>query len=288
MKTIFFSLPGNEKLTDLLVQQEKAEKGSLEIRQFPDGETYVRILSDVKDTKVVLVCTLHQPDVKLLPLYFLAKTAKELGAHNICLIAPYLAYMRQDKAFYPGEAISSSCFAHLISSFVDAIITVDPHLHRRRSLSEIYTVPSKVAHAANHISTWIKNNIDKPILIGPDNESEQWVAEVARNSGTPYLILTKVRYGDRDVQVSIPDVSKYKEHTPVLVDDIISTGRTMIETIGHLKNAGMKPPICIGVHAVFSGNTYQEIKNSGAKEVITCNTIPHESNRIDIHDLLIF
>lgn len=287
MKKIYFALPGNEALTEKLIQKEKAEKGIIEIRSFPDGETYLRILSDVKDKKVFLVCTLHQPDTKLLPLFFLAKTAKEFGANSICIIAPYLAYMRQDKAFNTGESVTSTYFANLISGFADSLITIDPHLHRRSSLSEIYSIPTTVSHAAHHISAWIKHTIEKPILIGPDGESEQWVAEVAKNANAPYIILTKIRHGDSDVEVSIPNVNEYKEHVPVLVDDIISTGRTMIETIGHLKRAGMKPPICIGVHAVFANNAFEEIKKSGAKEIITCNTIPHESNRIDISDLLI-
>ncbi|EIA07798.1 ribose-phosphate pyrophosphokinase [Flavobacterium frigoris] len=287
MKKIFFALPGNEDLTDILVQRENADKGNVDIRQFPDGETYIRILSSVSNKIVVLVCTLHQPDAKLLPLYFLSKTAKELGAKSVQLVAPYLSYMRQDTIFNPGEAVTSTYFAHLLSGFVDSLITIDPHLHRRPSLSEIYTIPSKVAHAANHISEWIKNNIASPLLIGPDSESEQWVSEVARNANAPYIILTKIRHGDREVEVSIPNFHTYKNHIPVLVDDIISTGRTMIETIGHLKTVGMKPAICIGVHAVFAGNAFQEIKSSGAKEIITCNTIPHESNQIDISDLLI-
>jgi ribose-phosphate pyrophosphokinase len=287
MKKIYFALPGNEVLTDALIHRENAEKGAVEIRQFPDGETYIRILSSVRDKKVVLVCTLHQPDAKLLPLYFLSKTLKELGAKSVHLVAPYLSYMRQDTIFNPGEAVTSTYFAHLLSGFVDSLITIDPHLHRRSSLSEIYTIPSKVAHAANHISEWIKTNIPSPLLIGPDSESEQWVSEVAKNANAPYIILTKIRHGDRDVEVSIPNFDTYKNHVPVLVDDIISTGRTMIETIGHLKNAGMKPAICIGVHAVFAGNAFQEIKDSGAKEIITCNTIPHESNQIDISDLLL-
>jgi len=287
MKKIYFALPGNELLTDVLIQKEKAEKGIVEIRQFPDGETYVRILSNVGDKKVILVCTLNQPDAKLLPLYFLSKTAKELGAKSVHLVAPYLSYMRQDTIFNPGEAVTSTYFAHLLSDFVDSLITIDPHLHRRSSLSEIYSIPTKVAHGATHISEWIKNNITKPLLIGPDSESEQWVSEVAKNADAPYIILTKIRHGDRDVEVSIPNFDTYKNHIPVLVDDIISTGRTMIETIGHLRNAGMKPAICIGVHAIFAGNAFQEIKDSGAKEIITCNTIPHESNQIDISGLLI-
>ncbi len=287
MKKIYFALPGNDQLTDVLVQKNNAEKGILDMRAFPDGETYIRILSNVKDTEVILVCTLNEPNPKFLPLYFLSKIAKELGAKSVGLVAPYLSYMRQDKAFNPGEAVTSTYFASLLSGVVDSLITIDPHLHRRKSLAEIYNIPTEVAHAANHISNWIKYNVVTPILIGPDSESEQWVSEVARNANAPYLILTKIRHGDRQVEVSVPQFDLYKDHNPVLVDDIISTARTMIETIGHLKNSGMKPAICIGVHAVFTENAFQELKDSGAKKIISCNTISHESNHIDISDLLL-
>ncbi len=286
MKMIIFALPGNEDLSDKLSFHLKAEKGEATIRQFPDGESYVQIHSDVKGKCVVLVCTLHQPDAKMLPLYFLSNTAKALGAVCTCLVAPYLAYMRQDKQFHPGEGVTSTYFAKLISSFADTLTTVDPHLHRRSSLSEIYTVPNKLIHAASHISKWISANIEKPVLIGPDGESEQWVSEVAKEANAPFTVLEKIRHGDRDVEVSIPNVAKYKDRTPVLVDDIISTARTMIETIGHLKKAGMKPPVCIGVHAVFAASAYEDLKNSGVQQIVTCNTIPHETNHIDLSDIL--
>lgn len=287
MTTILFSLPGNEQLTERLAKQLNAEIGDAIIRQFPDGETYVQIKSNVREKKVVLVCSLHQPDSKLLPLYFLSKTAKDLGAKCTCLIAPYLGYMRQDKRFHPGEAITSEYFGGFISQFAESLVTIDPHLHRRKSLTEIYNIPCKVEHASNHISDWIKNNIEQPVLIGPDMESEQWVSEVAKRAGTSFIVLEKIRHGDKDVEVSIPNVNKYQNHTPVLVDDIISTAQTMIETVKHLKYAGMKAPVCIGVHAVFAGNAYQDLKNSLVSDIVTCNTIPHESNAIDISDILV-
>jgi len=283
---ILFSLPGNEIMSQKLAKLLGAEIGEATIRQFPDGESYVKLGSNVKGKCVVLVCTLNKPDEKLLPLYFLSQTAKELGANCTCLVAPYLAYMRQDKRFQAGEGITSTYFGKLISSFADTLTTVDPHLHRRSSLSEVYQIPNKVTHAASHISQWIKVNVEKPILIGPDSESAQWVSEVAKNAGVPFTVLQKTRHGDRDVEVSIPEVENYKDHTPVLVDDIISTARTMIETIKHLRKAGMKPPVCIGVHAVFAGNAYEELMNSGAASVVTCNTIPHKSNKIDLSDIL--
>src|SRR6185312_125634 len=286
MNVIYFSLPSNEELTKTLAQKSKAEVGKVEIRYFPDKETYIRVLSDVKQKHVVLVCTLHQPDDKLLPLYFLSQTIKLLGATSVNLISPYLAYMRQDKVFNEGEGVTSTYFDKLISSFADSLITIDPHLHRRSSLNEIYTIPTKVAHAANHISAWIKKNISNPVLIGPDEESEQWVADVAKNADAYFTVLKKIRHGDNDVEVSVPHIEKYKTCTPVLVDDIISTGRTMIETINHLKQAGMKAPICIGVHAVFADNAYKNIQDAGAVRIVTCNTIPHLSNQIDISDLL--
>lgn len=287
MNPIILALPGNEQLAESLAQQLGASIGNVTMRHFPDGESYIQIHDDVKDKKVVLVCSLHQPDKKLLPLYFLSNVAKDLGAKCTCLVAPYLAYMRQDKIFHEGEGITSRYFATLLSQFADSLVTVDPHLHRISNLGEIYSIPNKVVHAAIYISEWIKNNIEKPVLVGPDSESEQWVSEVAKKAAAPFLVLQKTRHGDRDVEVSVPQVEQFKQHTPVLVDDIISTARTMIETVGHLKKAGMQPPVCIGVHAVFADNAYQDLLNAGASKVMTCNTIPHESNAIDLSDLYI-
>ncbi len=148
-------------------------------------------------------------------------------------------------------------------------------------MSEIYTVPCKVLHAAGLISAWIRNTIEKPVLIGPDSESEQWVEVVAKNAGAPFIVLEKTRRGDREVEVTVPQVERYREYSPVLVDDIISTARTMIETVGHLNKAGMKPPICIGIHGIFADNAFQDLMSAGAGQVITTDTIPHESNKIE-------
>lgn len=281
-----FALPGNETLVKNIAVAIQADLGDTEIRNFPDGETYVRILSNVEAKDVIIVCTLHHPDVKLLPLLFLCNLLRDLKVKSICLVAPYLAYMRQDKQFYPGEAVTSEYFAKLLSSLVDRLITIDPHLHRRISMKEIYSIPCEVLHADGLISQWVKKNIPDALLIGPDSESEQWVSEVAKNAGVPFIVLQKIRHGDRNVDVSVPNIQKYKDFTPVLVDDIISTARTMIETVKHLKKAGMKPPVCIGVHPVFSENAYLDLVNCGIGKIITCNTIMHESNGIDISELV--
>ncbi len=287
MKTILFSLFDNEIISNAIKKECDFETGEIIFRKFPDKETYVKINSDVKGRKIVFVASLINPDVKILPLLFAAKTALDLGAKEIGLIAPYLVYMRQDKQFNPGEGITSKYFSSLLSQYFNWLITIDPHLHRFHSLNEIYSIPSFVLHAIDPIANWIKQHVNTPILIGPDQESEQWVAKIAKKAEAPYMILTKTRKGDRNVEVSLPQFDQYKNRTPILIDDIISTGRTMIETIKHLKSLQIEIPLCIGVHAVFSENAYDDLLNAGAGKVVTCNTIQHVSNAIDVSTLII-
>lgn len=284
--SLLFAYPDNEEQAVSFVKEAGHELGVVKIHHFPDGESLVQLETDVKDRDVILFCSLDHPDSKAMTIMFFAKTVKELGAKSVGLITPYLGYMRQDKRFHEGEAITSNIFAAFLSQHFDSLITIDPHLHRHKEMSEIYTIPAQVIHAADAIADWIKDNIDKPVLVGPDEESDQWVSDVAQRAGAAYTVLTKTRHGDRDVEVSVPDVDQYKDHTPVLVDDIISTARTMIAAVKHLKEAGMKPPVCIGVHAVFAGDGYEALQAAGTGKIITCNTIPHPTNAIDLSRLL--
>lgn len=208
---IVMPLPGSEVLGRDLAAQLRAELGVLETRQFPDGESYVRVRSDVAGRTVILVCSLARPDALVLRLVFAARTLRELGATRLILVAPYLAYMRQDKRFQPGEAVTSTHFAQLISAEVDRLVTIDPHLHRHAALSEIYTVPATALHAAPLLADWIAAQVDKPLIIGPDSESEQWVTEVARRAGAPHLVLEKSRHGDRDVEIAMPDLAPWRD-----------------------------------------------------------------------------
>jgi ribose-phosphate pyrophosphokinase len=286
MKPILFVFPGNETWGVRLARDIGAEIGTLSIRHFPDGETYVRIESAVSDHEVLLALSLNQPDSKLPALLFAAATLRELGARHIGLVAPYLAYMRQDARFHPGEAVTSAQFAKLLSGAVDWLVTVDPHLHRLHSLDEIYSIPSCVVPAAPLIAEWICRNVERPVLIGPDSESAQWAAAVADACGAPAVVLQKVRHGDRDVEISVPEVETWHAHTPVLVDDIISTAHTMAATIRQLLQAGLGKPVCIGVHAVFAEGAQQVLMAAGAARVVTCNTIVHPSNGIDLSEPL--
>ena len=281
---IIFPLFGYDNFANEIQKKLGYEIGKITQHQFPDEETVIQIDSDVAQRNVIFIASLDRPNTKILPIIFAAETARELGASKILLISPYLAYMRQDKQFQPDQGITSKYFAKLISHYFDGLITIDPHLHRWHSLNEIYSIPTKVLHATDTIALWIHQNIQNPVLIGPDAESSQWVDEVSKKYNTPFLILQKTREGDRSVETSVPNIEPYQQSTPVLVDDIISTGMTMLVPIKQLHSLNMKPPVCIGVHAVFSGNAYQDLLASGVEKIVTCNTINHPSNAIDISD----
>ncbi len=286
MRPIVIAVPGCEDHAERLVPRVDGERGAIEVRRFPDGEVYVRIDAPIAGRDVVLVCGLDKPGDKILPLLFLAATARDLGARRVGLVAPYLSFMRQDSRFKPGEGVTSTYFAQLLSGVVDWLVTVDPHLHRWGSLDAIYKIPSRVAHAAPAIAAWVRREVERPLLVGPDTESAQWVAAVAALCDAPFLVLEKVRRGDRDVEVSPPDVAKHGGRTPVLIDDIISTARTMIATIGHLAAAGAAAPVCVGIHAVFADRAHDDLLAAGAARIATCNTILHASNAIDVDDAI--
>lgn len=286
MTAILLALPGNDALAGALAHELAWPLGSLASRHFPDGETYMRIESECAERSVALVCTLDRPDEKVLPLLFAADALRDLGATRVGLVAPYLSYMRQDRRFQRGEAVTSRSFARILSNHFDWLATTDPHLHRLRALDEIYSIPTRVVHAAPALGAWVAENIERPLLIGPDSESAQWVADVATRAAAPSLVLEKRRHGDLDVEITVPDIERYRDRTAVIVDDIISSARTMAAAIEHIRAAGMSPPVCLGVHAIFASDAQQTLDAAGAGLVVTTDSIPHGSNRIPIAGLL--
>lgn len=279
---VLIAVPGNEDHARGLGARLGFPVIVPEFRQFPDGELYVRIDGELGDD-VVLVGNASGDN--FLRVAFLAGTARDLGARRVGLVAPYLAYMRQDSRFKPGEGVTAKYFARLVSTTVDWLVTVDPHLHRIDSLAGVYTIPTTVARAAPEIARWITASVQRPVLVGPDAESVQWVKAVAEHCGAPFVILEKTRRGDRDVSITSPD-GAWNGHTPVVIDDIISTGRTMIEATRQLRAAGSAAPMCVAIHAVFADALHEALIDAGARGIVTCDTIPHTTNQICVTDPL--
>lgn len=279
---LLLPFPTGRLLADALARETGFAIGALGWRRFPDGESLVTVDEAVTGADVAIVCSLRDPDAQALALRYAAATARELGARSVGLIAPYLAYMRQDRRFHAGESVSAPLFARFLQESFDWLLTVDPHLHRIASLDQVFAIPAVNVPAAPAIAEWISREIPDAVLIGPDSESAQWVAEIAQRAGVMHQVLEKQRFGDRDVRVSLPNAAASVGRQPVIVDDIASSGQTIAETVRQLTLQGMAAPVVVVIHAVFAEDAQRRIEQAGAARLVSCDTIPHATNAIPL------
>ncbi len=280
MTKCVLAMPGNETMAAAIARELGCNVADAAMHRFPDGETSLRIHAELDGRDVAVVCTLDYPDDKLASLLFAAALCRDLGAASVGLLAPYLAYMRQDTRFNLGESVTARYFAHVLSANFDWLVTADPHLHRIATLESVYTIPATAVRAAPAIGGWIRKNVQNPGLVGPDAESRQWVSEVAGLADAPFLVLEKTRRSDTDVSVSAPDSDWLRQCTPIIVDDIASTGKTLEAAIQAVAMEGGASPLCIVVHALFVGDAFDRLQAAGATRVLSCNTVGHASNEI--------
>lgn len=262
---------------------------AIERHQFPDGELRLRLPLDAQGAlpaRVVLLRSLHQPNEKLVELLLAARTARGLGAHHLTLVAPYLAYMRQDMAFEPGQVVSQQVVGGFLASLFDAVVTVDPHLHRVATLQQAVPVPQAVVlSGAQPLADLIARRRPGALLVGPDGESAQWIAQAAARHGFDHAVCTKVRRGDRDVTIELPALDA-RGRTVVLLDDMASTGRTLALAAQLLRQAGAASVDVAVTHALFAGDALQALHDAGVGEVWSTDCIPHTSNAVPMADVL--
>jgi ribose-phosphate pyrophosphokinase len=256
----------------------------VERHRFPDGEIKLTLPVPLPPAVVVLR-SLHHPNEKLLELVLLADTARALGSRHLTLVAPYLAYMRQDRAFAPGEAVSQPIVGRLLSERFDRVVTVDPHLHRTPELWQ--AVPAKQAvalSAAPLIGTWLHAREPGALLLGPDAESEQWV-QAAAAERLEYAVCTKHRHGDRAVQIQLPARPLAGRHV-VLLDDVASTGSTLVECAKLALAAGAASVEAAVTHALLDRSSTERLAAAGIRHLTSTDTVPHPSNRVPVAGLI--
>lgn len=256
------------------------------VHHFPDGESRVTVPA-VPPGHVVLHRSLDAPNAKLVELMLAARTLRELGATTLTLIAPYLCYMRQDVAFVPGEAVSQRIIGGFLADLFDTIVTVDPHLHRVASLAA--AVPAQRAlclSAAPLLGEMIAGCVAHPLLLGPDRESAQWVAQVAAAHAIDFAVATKDRHGDRDVGVLLPVDAAVAGRDVVLVDDMVSTGHTLAEAARAALAAGAASVSAAVTHALYGADVATLLADAGITRVWSSDSVEHSSNAVFLAPLL--
>jgi ribose-phosphate pyrophosphokinase len=278
--------PDYKKQTERFATALNATYQIVQLHRFPDSESLVTLPSEPLPEQVLVCRSLNQPNDKLIELLLLTSAARERGVKTLILVAPYLCYMRQDKAFHPGEVISQKVIGRLLGDLFDGIMTVDPHLHRTHSLSAAIPRTSTVVLTATRLmGDFIQSQLSNPLLIGPDSESEQWVRAIAQSARLDYAVANKQRLGDDKVCVNLPRI-KVQGREIVLVDDIISTGQTIVKAAKQLLNAGAKKVHCLVTHAIFSAGAEQQLQQAGIANIWSTDSINHHSNVISLADLL--
>ena len=249
--------------------------------RFPDGELKLRLPAQLPD-RVVVLRSLDHPNEKLTELLLVGPAARTLGARHVTLVTPYLAYMRQDMEFTPGEVVSQRIVGRFLADLFDAVITVDPHLHRVATLQEAVPVPqAMVLSGAPLLADLIAAHVTDPLLIGPDEESAQWIAQAAQVHGFDFGVCRKVRHGDREVHIELPTVS-VRGRNVVVLDDVASSGRTLAGAAKLLLAAGATSVDVAVTHALFAGDALQVIHDAGVRHIWSTDTIAHPSNAVSM------
>lgn len=247
--------------------------------RFPDGESRLRLPPQLPP-RVALLRGLQRPNEKLVELMIAALAARELGAERLTLVCPYLAYMRQDMAFQPGEAVSQRHVGRALAAWFDAVITVDPHLHRVATLKEAVPVAQAiVVSAAPLLADLIATRRPGALLVGPDGESAQWIAQAAAKHGFDHAVCRKIRHGDCNVEVALPDVS-VKGRAAVLLDDMASTGHTVARAAEALLAAGATSVDVAVTHALFAADALATMRSAGVGEIWSTDCIAHPTNAV--------
>ncbi len=281
------SMPDNEAPADRLAGILGAVHTQVDVTTFPDGETKVRIAAPTP--RSILYCTLDHPNDKLAPLILAASALREGGAAEITLVAPYLCYMRQDCAFHQGEAVSQKVIAKVLSPWFDRIVTIEPHLHRTRRLELLFPgIRAQALSAASLLAELISGDDagDSAILAGPDVEARAWTKAVAEKTRLPFLTLAKSRHGSRNVQVQLENERRFDSMNIYVIDDVISTGGTVIAAAELFRARGAESVEAIAVHALCRDADLDRIAAAGVRRIRSTDSIAHKTNAIAVAPLL--
>jgi len=279
MKREVVGCSGGEHLYKKISKVVGGSSSKLEVVKFPDGELNIRFLRDLKGKEVFLVQSFYPNcNERIVEVLLAGYTAKDLGARKVKLIAPYYPYLRQDKRFRKGESISVFVMDKLVRVF-DEVIVLDPHLHRIKNIKKVIKNGKKLT-AVGVIADYIKKTkIKNPYFIGPDMESMQWVKRVADELKAPYSVLKKTRYSSRHVKVKM-DIFNLNKNNVIIVDDIISSGHTILEAIKKVKKCNPKRVYVIGIHGLFCEDSLSKIRKDAT--VLSTNTVDNLVGKIDI------
>jgi ribose-phosphate pyrophosphokinase len=285
-RAVLQSLPSSAAAAARLAARLGIPSHTVAVHLFPDGELRVTVAPAAATT--IVYASLEQPNDKLLALLFAAEALRREGAKRLVLVAPYLCYMRQDAAFHKGEAISQKVIGRLLAAGFDRVVTVDAHLHRTQRIEEVFPdVEVTDVSAMPAIADVLRTAIDPAtVVVGPDAESEPWVRDLAGRLRLAAAVARKTRRGDRSVEIVLADATLIKGRAALLVDDIASSGGTVLACAKVLTSAGATTIDAVITHALFTPELAGEFLRAGIRSVRSTDSVPHPTNAVALDGVL--
>lgn len=282
----------SQNLTAKIAAELGDEVCPVEIKKFPDGEKYIRIKGKVEEEMVLIQSTGYPQDENLIELIFLISNLKDLGAKKIKVVTPYFGYGRQEKRFEDGEAISAKIVCNLIES-VGTTEFISLNLHED-SLKDFFSIPVHNLSAMPVIAEYIKENIENPIVVGPDKGALGFATEIANVLKCESTYLSKIRISPDKVETKIVtdfndskiDISSVEGKEAVIVDDIISTGGTIVNATKILKEHGAKSVDVCFVHPVLVNDAVLKIYGAGVRNIIGTDTLTSDVSHLSVASII--
>ena len=283
---IILGCSGGNNLAQKIGKKLKVPYSQLNVKKYPDGELNLRLMSNVKGKDVAFVQSFYgNVNEKIVEVLFATDAARELGARKVILVAPYLAYLRKDIRYDPGECINRNAITNIISRYFDRVLVIDPHIRKGVKISSLFSIKAVEINADKLIADYIKKNIKNPLVVGPDSGSLNMAKGISNMAKCNYAIFEKTRISGWEVKTRARKKVDLKGRNIVFVDDIISTGNTILECVKNMKKMGAKKFYCVAVHGIFVGKALERLRKVNVK-VVTTNTIPNKVSKIDISGLI--
>jgi ribose-phosphate pyrophosphokinase len=259
-----------------------AEYTTIAVQDFPDSEFHIKLRKNPAHKNVVIISSMtRDPDEKLVETVLAGGIAKDFHANEVTLVATYMPYMRQDKHFERYDSLSDKHIIKMLNGF-DKIITIDPHLHRIHSMKELSAKATTIS-AKMLIADYIKKRFKKDFtIVGPDEESEQWSKPIANALHDKVVVLKKHRFSGTKIKQS--NIKEKLSSNVIIIDDIISTGKTIAGALRIAKEHGAKKLYCIGIHGLLVNGADKLITKYA--ELITTNTIKSKYSRIEVSPII--
>ena len=255
----------------------------VEYKRFPDNEIYVRVVDEINDDEAVIINTQKNQNDAIVETILLCDALRDEGVKNITLVAPYLAYARQDKKFNPGEAISIRALAKIYSNIVDKLITINPH---ETHIKEFFTIPFIYGDAIPKLAEYVKDKLENPIVLAPDKGALEFAKTASEILNAEYDYLEKTRLSPTEIQIA-PKTLDAKDRDVLIIDDIISTGGTMATAVKLLKEQGAKKIIAACVHPVLIGDALNKLYSAGVEEVVGTDTYLSEVSKVSVAEIIV-